>query len=275
MEHPIRSHYTTTETLHALREARKDHPHLADFLAFHEEILSVQALAEEEGESAAGPLPLADDRVRAFAEGTPWLRFEDLALAPDHSAALVRQMADVLRRHRSDWAGETLESDSRALLTLARSALEGRKPLLQGDEGLTAAAVELSVQAAMRPLAAQIVPRLDLEQWRRETCPFCGSAPALALLEPSIGARFLFCGRCHTCWPFRRVTCAFCSDDTSLTYHTTDTKGYRLYVCQTCKNYLKTIDLREIPRQINPAVENLLTVGLDLVAEERGYSRKA
>ena len=275
VERLLPSHYSAESTLHALRQSRQEHPQLADLLALHEDILALQALAEGEGESATGPLPLPDGRTRDLAEGTPWLRFDDLALDENGFARAVRQIAAVLQQYRQEWAGEAVSADPAELLALAQKAVEGRRSLIQDETGLTEASVELAIEAEMRRMAGRVASRLDLDQWRRGKCPFCGSAPALSLLEPSVGARFLFCQRCHTSWSFPRTGCAFCSNDTSLTYHTTDDEAYRLYVCPVCQKYLKTVDLRRLSGEVNPAVENLLTVGLDLAAEERGYRREA
>ena len=267
-------HYSVESTLHALRNARQEHPRLADLLALHEELFALEALAEEEGKSNAKTLPLLDSRARALADGTPWLRFEDLALDRDSFAETVRSIAAVLQRHRVEWAGASLPTDPEELLALARKAVESRTSLIGEASGLAEASVELAVQGDMRRLASQVTPRLDLANWRRGHCPFCGSPPALSLLEPSVGARFLFCQRCHTSWSFPRTACTFCSNDTSLAYHATDNEAYRLYICPVCQKYAKTVDLRKLPGAVNPAVENLLTVGLDLAAAERGYGRE-
>jgi formate dehydrogenase maturation protein FdhE len=275
VERSIPSHYSVESTLHAIRAARERHPNLSDLLALHEDILALQALAEETGESAAGPLPRPEGRSRDLAEGIPWLHFDDLALGETTFAHAVRQVAAVLRQHRQEWVGEEVSEDPAALLMLARTAVEGRRSLIGDQTSLAEASVEMAIEAEMRRLAGRVAPHLELDLWRRGSCPFCGSPPALSLLEPSVGARFLFCQRCHTSWSFPRTGCAFCPNDTSLTYHTTDNDAYRLYVCPICQKYLKTIDLRKSAGEVNPAVEHLLTVGLDLAAVERGYLHEA
>ena len=273
VERSVPSHYSTQSALQAIRSAREQIPHLGDLLALHEEILALQAKAEEVGESTARSLPRLDDRTRPLADGTPWLRFDDLALHPGGFVDAVLQIAEVLQKYREDWAGQSVQADPEALLALARAAVEGRESLITDEANLTEASVELAIEAEMRQLARRVVPHLGLDQWRRGQCPLCGSPPALSLLEPPVGARSLFCQRCHTSWPFPRTGCPFCPNDVSLTYHTTDNEAYRLYVCPACQQYLKTVDLRRTGGEVNPAVENLLTIGLDLAAKERGYVR--
>ena len=99
----------------------------------------------------------------------------------------------------------------------------------------------------------------------------CGCWPHVSILERERGARLLHCARCDTWWSFDRVTCPFCGQTDSMLYHASKDKAHRLYVCQSCKRYLKTVDLRETTRDPDPLVERLLTVPMDLAAQEEGY----
>lgn len=265
------AHYSVGEAHALLIEAAASHPSLSPLLAMHAEIFALQADAEK-GESASAALPLDKGRLEAlYHGGTPWLTEGDLRLRADEFALLVGHMADALRRHRLDWAEDEIELSPEGLVALALRGLEERRSLIREDAGLQSAAVEFALQAHLRQHAAQIAPVLDLQQWRRPSCPICSSPPALALLEPSIGARSLFCQRCLTSWPYPRVGCTFCPNDGPMNYHDTGQPGYRLYVCPICQKYLKTIDLGRVPPPTNPAVQYLLTVGLDFAAMEHGY----
>ncbi|MDH7488526.1 MAG: formate dehydrogenase accessory protein FdhE [Anaerolineae bacterium] len=263
-DRPLPAHYSIAETLSALREARPDNPGLASLLALYDGILAAQALAEGEGKGE--PLPFSISDSRRMAEGEPWLRWADLRLDGTRFAEAVAGMAAVLRKYRDEWADAAVEAPPDDLLAISRTAVEQRRSLLTDGASLAEAAVEMALEGELRRLAGVVVPHLPIDDWRRATCPFCGSAPVLALLEPSVGGRYLFCQRCFTCWPFRRVGCTFCGNDASLRYYTTRHEAYRLYECPVCQNRLKTIDLRTLPRPVNPAVEHLLTVGLDLAA---------
>ncbi len=263
-DRPLPAHYSIAETLSALREAQGNHSGLAPLLALYGEILAAQALAEGEGKGVSLPSPVSE---RNMAQGEPWLQWDDLQLDGVHFATAVVDMATVLRKYRDEWADAAVEAPPGDLLAMARAAVEQRRSLLtDNDASLTEAAVEMALEGELRRLAGVVVPRLPIGDWRRPSCPFCGSAPALALLEPSVGGRYLFCLRCFTCWPFRRVGCTFCGNDANLAYYTTSHQAYRLYKCPVCQNRLKTVDLRALPRAVNPAVEHLLTVGLDLAA---------
>jgi FdhE protein len=91
------------------------------------------------------------------------------------------------------------------------------------------------------------------------------------LLEKESGARKLVCSRCASLWPYRRLGCPFCESQAKQTYYPSKDGVYRLYVCPDCNRYLKTIDLREVYRKVYPMVERLLTVGMDLAAQQEGY----
>jgi FdhE protein len=72
-------------------------------------------------------------------------------------------------------------------------------------------------------------------------------------------------------WGYSRVGCPFCKSKEKQTYYASEEQLYRLYVCPDCHRYLKTIDLREVHREVYPEVERLVTVGMDLAAQQEGY----
>lgn len=109
----------------------------------------------------------------------------------------------------------------------------------------------------------------------RPICPICGGEPNLALLEAERGARRLVCARCDSVWAYTRVGCPFCQSQERQTYFLGQGGLYRLYACPTCKRYLKTVGLRETGRHVEPAVERLLSVQMDLAARQEGYRDQA
>ena len=55
--------------------------------------------------------------------------------------------------------------------------------------------------------------------------------------------------------------------------YTADTQAHaRIDACDTCRTYIKTIDLTKDGLAV-PAVDDLATLPLDLWARERGYRR--
>lgn len=111
------------------------------------------------------------------------------------------------------------------------------------------------------------------EPWLKGYCPICGSAPILSILAGK-GARSLICSFCWHPWSVKRVFCPFCenSDDKELHYFfSEEEKEYRVYLCDKCHKYVKTIDTREVDRMIYPPLEQLLTLHLDFKAREEGF----
>ena len=124
-------------------------------------------------------------------------------------------------------------------------------------------------RAAQVPRAPQVTtPRL---------CPLCGSRPLLGVLHPEGdgGKRFLLCSFCLQEWEFRRILCPTCgeeAEDKLPVYIAEDSPHIRVEACDTCKFYLRTIDLTKDGNAI-PLVDDLAAIPHTLWANEQGYSR--
>ena len=108
-------------------------------------------------------------------------------------------------------------------------------------------------------------------------CPFCGARPLIGALRPEgDGAkRFLLCSFCLREWEFRRIFCATCAEETENklpVYVAEQFPHIRIEACETCKFYLRTIDLTKDGNAV-PLVDDLAAIPLSLWAEEHGYSR--
>ena len=124
-------------------------------------------------------------------------------------------------------------------------------------------------RAELMPRAPQVTtPRL---------CPLCGSRPLLGVLRPEGdgGKRFLLCSFCLQEWEFRRILCPTCgeeAEDKLPVYIDEDSPHVRVEACDTCKFYLRTIDLTKDGNAI-PLVDDLAAIPHTLWAHEQGYSR--
>lgn len=138
---------------------------------------------------------------------------------------------------------------------------------------------EFLVLAFFQPYAefARSRANLKLEGYTSLLCPFCNRKPAAAVLRPQGdgGRRSLLCGVCLTEWEFRRIVCPGCGqeDHAKLPVYTAETFPYiRVECCDTCQNYIKSIDLTK-NGLAEPLVDELASVTLDLWAQERGYAK--
>jgi formate dehydrogenase maturation protein FdhE len=111
-------------------------------------------------------------------------------------------------------------------------------------------------------------------------CPFCGGLPQLSYLQireasAESGNRDLICATCLTTWSFRRVVCASCLEERpfKLGYFRTQLNAHvRVEACDTCKRYIKGIDLTLFGLAI-PIVDDVASAALDVWAQEHGYSK--
>jgi FdhE protein len=128
----------------------------------------------------------------------------------------------------------------------------------------------------LRARASPLVSLVNDGTWYRGYCPVCGGGPDFAALDRQGGRRRLLCSRCDSTWTFLRVGCPFCGnqDPRQLGHYPSDDAAYRLNVCESCRRYIKTIDLREASGDPMLEVERVLTVGMDLAAHEAGYQRE-
>lgn len=111
-------------------------------------------------------------------------------------------------------------------------------------------------------------------------CPFCGGKPQLSVLqskEPGAesGNRDLMCAKCLSLWPFLRAVCAHCGEDqpSKLAYFQSPAYEHvRVEACDTCKHYLKGIDLTRLGNA-QPLVDEVAAAALDVWAIEHGYRK--
>jgi FdhE protein len=134
-------------------------------------------------------------------------------------------------------------------------------------------------RAFLQPYAefhAELMARAPLLQTTR-LCPLCGSRPLLAVLRPEGdgGKRFLQCSFCLQEWEFRRILCPHCGEEQEqqlAVYIAEQFPHIRVECCQTCKYFLRTIDLTKDGNAV-PLVDDLAAIPLSLWAEENGFKR--
>jgi FdhE protein len=110
---------------------------------------------------------------------------------------------------------------------------------------------------------------------RHATCPACFSEPLCAVLrEQDHGARRgLVCSLCMSEWNFPRLVCPSCGEqrfELLPVFTPAEVPHVRVDACDTCRHYIKTVDLTKDGLAI-PIVDELAAVSLDLWAREQGY----
>lgn len=133
-------------------------------------------------------------------------------------------------------------------------------------------------KALLQPYAEYLASRGDIEpQAESPACPFCGNRPVVAALRGAGegGKRSLICSLCSTEWLYRRIICPNCGEenkDKLPVYTASSIEHVRVEACDTCRVYLKSVDLTKNGRSV-PVVDELATVALNIWAEEHDYAK--
>lgn len=150
----------------------------------------------------------------------------------------------------------------------------------RADDAMTfvmEAVVQPFTEAAAIAWRADGGPKPSAPDVRAPRCPICFGRPVVAILrEEGHGARrTLLCALCLNEWEFPRVVCPACDEQRfdALPVYTADVFSHvRIDACDSCKRYLKTVDLTKNGLAV-PLVDDLASVALDLWAHEQGYRR--
>jgi FdhE protein len=267
----------TQLVLQALEEAEARNPELSTFCEFHRALTQVLGQAKAQISGAVETVDGEELRSRQL-QGLPLLSFARLPVEAERFARVVSAVARVLSAYDPELADQTVPDSTTECLALARQRFEeGQADNEQGEARGKLTLAQTSVDLALKPYlewaAEQVSPHADQERWKQSYCPVCGGAPDFATLDEESGARHLLCSRCSGQWDYRRLGCPFCgtTDHTKLAYYPSEDGVYRLYVCQECRHYLKTIDLRETARAVVLPVERITTVAMDMAAQREGY----
>ncbi len=134
-------------------------------------------------------------------------------------------------------------------------------------------------RAFLETYAEYLVARgeLSLPRYGRPVCPFCGRKPLAGVLrQEGHGAkRSLVCSLCSTEWDYLRIVCPACGEDrfdNLPVYTSSQFEHVRVDACESCKTYIKTVDLTKNGLAV-PVVDELATTPLDLWAQEKGYTK--
>ena len=108
-------------------------------------------------------------------------------------------------------------------------------------------------------------------------CPFCSCRPGVGVLRPlgDGGQRSLVCSFCLGEWEFRRIVCPGCGEEDHAklpVYTAEEFKHVRVECCDSCRHYIKTVDLTR-NGLADPVVDEIASIPLDLWAQQHGYAK--
>jgi FdhE protein len=108
-------------------------------------------------------------------------------------------------------------------------------------------------------------------------CPVCASAPVASIVRiggAEQGLRYLHCSLCSAEWHMVRAKCSNCESSKGIAYYGIegDKGAVKAEACEECGSYLKILYLDKDP-QLEPTADDLATLGLDLLMDEKGVQR--
>ncbi len=256
------------------RQLKKQRPGYGALLDFYVQVREAQAASR------------AAVRVEAMKIRKGWK--EGFPVDIEASIVLFRSLCRIRRAANPHLAAE-LEKIEQAL---ADETLDLRKLVTGGgdeqetaraaaDRGLDRDVLSFLVRSSTRPsieaASEMLRGEIDLESSLPGPCPVCGSPPAISLLKGEGGVRYCFCSRCACQWRVDRLSCSVCGNKEQGALHYFCGEGeeaHRIDLCDACRHYIKTIDCRSL-EEPDPAMEDLATLHLDVVAVQKGYSKAA
>lgn len=269
-----------------LAEHIRARPHLRDIFQFYEKI--------EEIWNASHPddlLPLVDLRdasVRGrLSEGIPLVDRPAFTRIPLTQTALqFRKIMTVMKQ-----GGGEREIYSQRISTFMRNS---HKPegevigdLLAREDGyfdnvsgvmevprpLLVYLLKMSLRISFERLHETLMTFLREIEWEFPHCPVCGAPPVIGQAISNNRRRY-YCFFCSFHWECQSLEgCPSCGEtDTeffNLLYkHPNEHQG--ILACETCRTYLKMLDQRAGPDLINPDIQEVVGLHLDMAAGEMG-----
>jgi FdhE protein len=251
------------ERLARARQLAAEHPAARELLIFYAAVAEYQTALFQRSTSelrADVPFDAALDRDAVLAAVPPFLKW----------------LPSVAPRRLSEDAAAMLEIDRARWAELFDEYLAEQRAVASDQHSAT----DFVLEAIAQPFAeATAIPRRTSAPagTPSKRCPICsGRAVAGLLRERGHGAgRALVCGLCWTEWDFPRVSCPACQEgrfDALPVYAADEFAHVRIDACDSCRTYVKTIDLSK-NALASPAADDFATLPLDLWARGEGYAR--
>ncbi len=233
---------------------------------------------------------LDEVQIRArLGEGLPLLDPESIEVGYETFNQLFQEIKGIVARKSSSTGTREREFLKNRELSpeeveeLGRAWLEGREDSLKAmaeefdvDYSVLSLLLHATFAAVFRKLALELHPRIDLDQFPHAACPVCGAPPVMGFNRDEDGLRVLECSLCGSRWGTPRMLCLFCgaAQQEKLKYlFAGEDRARRVYVCDSCKRYIKITDRKGQPEEIVLPLEDLFTSYLDEAAQKEGYDR--
>jgi FdhE protein len=237
--------------------------------------------------------PLRKDLIQNnFKSGIPLVAFAPITVSLDILKKCFSEILSVFISHNTcskDTVARFKKEIDKGFIQDITSAISSYNldaiQTLSKSTPLDAPSLHLATSEMAKPMFQTIAigakKSASFENWAEGFCPICGDLPGFARLsKEDEGKRYLWCKKCNLEWGFRRIHCPYCgnTDHNKLKFLTTNHREeLRIDVCNDCNGYTKTIDERKIEGEetINFIRENVASLFLDIIADEKGYKIKS
>jgi FdhE protein len=268
-----------------IQSFKKKRPGYGEILDFYQKVKDAQERVKVS--LKIDPVQLKKEWKELLAkEGFPLLQRDDFSLDMEASVTLFQTLCQIGKEanpYMAEQVRKIEEVFDKKRIKLEELLKEGLKEKridqiaeeLKLDKKVLTFLIQYSTQPSIEAGMEQLRSELDPETWLKGCCPICGSLPHLSLLKEEVGKRYLLCSYCGYQWRIDRLICPFCNNKEQESLHYIYEEGeeaYRIDLCDRCHQYVKTIDLRKL-EETEPALEDLATLHLDILASQKGYKR--
>jgi FdhE protein len=283
---PPESESSTSDIDRALQALRQQRPGWEELLDFYGRLFKAQR--ESRTKTRVGAIDI-DSRMLALkaGEALPLVNLDEFVIDTRRAAELLNELCQLAvfgnrnlqtsaRKIKAGLAGGRVQAGHLfdCILSENSEALSRAAQSLEVDDQALSFFSYNSIKPSLELCARQLETFLDPDlAWEKGYCPVCGTSPVISILGSS-GERKLVCGFCWHQWTARRLSCPFCgnTDSKTLSYFFSESeKDCRVYVCEQCRKYLKSVDSREIDRPLIAELEHMATLHFDVKAIEMGY----
>lgn len=264
---------------------KKKNPAYKEILNFYENVIEEQL--NTESNISIIPLKIREDVNKLqIKEGFPLIDKKDFILDIPSSIKLFESICNI-GKSATEKMKENIQAIEEAITINAlnlkellrryydESFIEKIATEFDIDKTILKFLIYKSIQPSIHANVEKLKDQIDLKNWLRGYCPICGSFPLMSELKGE-GQRYFLCSFCDFTWPGERLKCPFCENNDHEKLHYFYAEGqeaYRVDLCDNCKQYIKTVDSRNLDYEPDLNIEDIVTIHLDILATEKGFKR--
>lgn len=259
------------------------------FVSFQVDLLEISKKYKNKIKSPLIVLPEQDLIKQHFEKGSPIITFVPISLPQNILVPCWKDLIKAFQSHqilttdvsskvKTNSRVKLVKAIAKAVTSFDNDALKKLAESIPIESSTMRLISRELVKPIFHSLADKVRESISFKSWTEGYCPVCGDLPNFARFsKEEEGKRYLWCERCEIEWVFQRICCPFCknSDHTKLKFLTTNHREeLRIDVCENCKGYIKTLDERKLEEEedIIYIKENVSSLFLDMIAEEKGYT---